>query len=34
MALHGVEEDEILRRGNQEFLYRCLRESDRVVSFG
>ncbi len=33
MALHGVEEDEFLKKGNQEFLYQCLRESDRVISF-
>ncbi len=33
MGIHGVDEDEFLKKGNQKFLYESIKESDKVLCF-
>ena len=33
MGIHGVDEDDWLKKSNQKELYRLVAESDRVLSF-
>lgn len=33
MGIHGVDEDDCMKTGNQMQLYEAIKESDRVICF-